>query len=109
MSRQYQVVFMVRDVEEVVSSQSSMLERLGRSSAQAPAESLKRHFSKHLADTKEWLGQQGNMRVLYINHRDAVMHTAREAGRLNEFLGGRLDMGKMTAMIDQSLYRERKS
>lgn len=106
-SLQYEVIFMVRDVEEVVSSQASMLERLGKTESQAPAESLTRHFSKHLADIKEWLGKQANMRVLYIRHRDAVMEPDREAIKINDFLGGRLDVKKMTAKIDPSLYRER--
>ena len=108
MKFQYQVVFMVRDVDEVVSSQASMLERLGKTSSQAPTESLLRHYARHLAEIRAWLDAQPNFRVLYVYHRDAVLNTEREAARLNDFLGGRLDTAKMKAIIDKSLYRERK-
>ncbi len=105
----YRVVFMARDVEEVVRSQSSMLERLGKTTAQAPTETLLRHYSKHLEEIKDWLGKQPNFQVLYINHRDAVMHTEREVKRLNDFLGGKLDTAKMIAIIKPALYRERRA
>ncbi|HEY8241067.1 MAG TPA: sulfotransferase domain-containing protein [Kiritimatiellia bacterium] len=106
---EYRVIFMVRDVEEVVRSQSSMLERLGKTAAQAPADTLNRHYTKHLSEIKEWLGKQANFQVLYVNHREAVMNTEREVGRINEFLGGVLDVAKMIAIIKPALYRERRA
>ena len=109
MKYQYQVVFMVRDVDEVVSSQASMLERLGKTGSQAPTESLLRHYARHLAEIREWLDTQPNFRVLYTYHRDAVLETEREVTKINEFLGGRLDVAKMKAIINKSLYRERKA
>jgi hypothetical protein len=109
MKYDYRIVFMVRDVEEVVRSQASMLKRLGKTDAQAPAETLNRHYAKHLAEIKQWLGAQQNFRVLYINHRDAVMNTEQEVQRINEFLGGGLDVAKMIAIIKPALYRERRA
>lgn len=109
MKYQYQVIFMVRDVDEVVSSQASMLERLGKTGSQAPTESLLRHYARHLAEIREWLDKQPNVRVLYTYHRDAVLETEREVAKINEFLGGRLNVAKMKAIIDKSLYRERRA
>jgi hypothetical protein len=108
MKYRYRIVFMARDVEEVVRSQASMLERLGKTQAQAPTELLLAHYSKHLKEIREWLGSQPNVEVLYVNHRDAVTHTAVEVKRINDFLGGGLDTARMIAIIKPSLYRERK-
>ena len=46
-SERYRIIFMERDMEEVLLSQESMLQRLGRTAA--PREEMKRAYALHLA------------------------------------------------------------
>jgi hypothetical protein len=50
-----------------------------------------------------------NFETLYLGYRDVLADPLREARRINEFLGGRLDVEKMVAVVDPALYRNRKS
>lgn len=105
----YKVIFMVRPVSEVRSSQESMLTRLGRKGAPVSAAQLEKVFSQHLAEIKEWLAKHDTFQVLYVNYHDVLMNPHEEARRINGFLGGSLDVEKMVAAVDPNLYRERKT
>ncbi len=103
----YRVIFMERDLDEVLASQAKMLERLGRQAG--PAEPMKRAFTTHLERLNEWLGRQPHMAVLRVRYRELVQGPAEQAARVREFLGGRPDAGRMAASVDPALYRNRKA
>jgi Sulfotransferase domain len=105
----YKVVFMVRNLDEVIASQSSMLDRMGRHGAPVTNVELKRVFQKHLEQIKDWIGKNKSFEVLFVDHHDLVTNPAKEVERINEFFGGKLDTSKMVAMVDEKLYRERAS
>src|SRR5947209_5605693 len=58
----YRILFMERDLDEVLLSQEKMLQRLGRPAA--PREEMRRAFKVHLHRLHEWLRQQSHMAVL---------------------------------------------
>jgi hypothetical protein len=105
----YQVVFLTRNLDEVIASQSSMLDRLGRQGAPVTTVELKRVFQKHLDDVKAWLARNEAFEVVYIDHHDLVTNPAQAVEQVNAFLGGGLDTEAMLKMVDPSLYRERAS
>jgi hypothetical protein len=45
---------------------------------------------------------------LYVNYNQALAEPAAQAARLNQFLGGGLDEEAMAAVVDPSLYRQRR-
>ena len=47
------------------------------------------------------------MEVLYVHYSDVLEEPARQAERVNRFLGNALDEDKMASMVDPSLYRKR--
>ncbi len=52
--RQYKIVFMTRRMEEILASQSAMLQRRGE--AEGPSDDrMRNYFEKHLADLTPWL------------------------------------------------------
>ena len=104
---EYQVIFMCRPLEEVITSQNRMLERLGREVAPAPQASVVTAFTNHLKEVKKWLAEQPNMSVLYVDYPAVVQQPAVESGRISEFLGQPLNVEFMTAQVEKSLYRER--
>ncbi len=99
----YQVVFMERDTDEILQSQSTMLERDGRSSADK--EVLKRAYQRQLAEAKAWCRSTGAS-LLEVEHGEALSNPAATAAAVNKHLGGRLREGAMAALVDPSLHRE---
>jgi hypothetical protein len=105
-NEKYRVIFMERDMDEMILSQDKMLTRLGKPSA--PAALIKDHFVKHLAKLKDWLAGQPNIQVIYVRYSDLVERPEVESTRVSEFLDRRVDPGPMAKSVDPSLYRNRK-
>jgi len=105
--RRYKIVFMERDLNEVVASQKKMLTRLGKETADQDDIDAKRLFTKHLREIKEWLPKQPNMEVLFVSFNELHDDPTPVIQRLNEFMGGGLDEGVMGSIIDPGLYRNR--
>ncbi|MBN1557172.1 MAG: sulfotransferase family protein [Lentisphaerae bacterium] len=103
----YQVVFMLRDLDEMLASQAAMLARKGESS-KAPDDVLKTHFKKHLDAVRAWLTGQPHIDVLYCRHREVVADPAAAAARLDAFLDVPLDTAAMARAVDPALYRQRR-
>jgi hypothetical protein len=106
-SERYRVIFMERDLGEVLLSQEKMLERLGRKAA--PPEAMRRSYALHLERLHGWLGQQRNLAILRVNYNDLVERPEVEARRVAEFLGGKARVEGMMKAVDPSLYRNRKA
>jgi hypothetical protein len=106
-TERYRVVFMERDLDEVLDSQENMLRRLGRPAA--PRDEMTRAFGLHLTRLHKWLAEQPNFVVLRVGYADVVSHPAEAVGRVNEFLGGVLDAAAARAAVDPSLYRNKKA
>lgn len=104
----YRVVFMERDLAEVLASQRRMLFRNGRQDDISDAE-LMALYQSHLAQVKQMLRQRTGMPVLYLSYNDLIVNPAPGIQQLDRFLGGVLEQGAMRAVVDQTLYRERSS
>lgn len=103
----YRVIFMHRDVGEVLASQAAMLGRLGRRGAELSAGQLAEAFAGQLRRVRAWLAGQAHIAVLDVEHRRVIEDSAGEAARVNRFLGGGLDPTRMAAVVDPALYRQR--
>ena len=104
---QYKVVFMRRDIGEVVASQRKMLERGGKKGAALPDAALMKVFQSQLAKVDAWLKTKPNIQVLDVQHRSLIQDPDPVAQAVNTFLGGGLDTQAMAAVVDPSLYRNR--
>ena len=102
----YRVLFMERDLEEMLASQEKMLARLGRPCA--PREQMKRSYALHLERLHGWLSQQPHFALLRVSYNDLLERPESSARRVSEFLDGRASAEKMAATVDPSLYRNRK-
>jgi hypothetical protein len=103
----YRIIFMERDLDEILVSQEKMLERLGRTAG--PREEMKRAYRLHLERLHEWLARQGNMTVLRVSYNDFVERPREQAERVREFLGNSADLEGMVKTVDPSLYRNRNA
>lgn len=104
---QYQVVFMRRNLSEILASQSKMLERLGKSPGSSGDERMADLFAKHLSEIEQWLARQQNIRVLYMDYTGILTDPSGSAKRLATFVGLPLDVDRMAASVDKSLYRNK--
>jgi hypothetical protein len=106
-THRYRVVFMRRDLDEVLASQKKMLDRHGRAGGQLPAAQMKSLFQQQVDKVLAWAKQQPHVELIEVRYADLIADPAREAGRLNSFLGGALDEAKMAQAVDPTLYRNR--
>lgn len=103
----YRIVFMERDLQEMLTSQEKMLARLGRPAA--PREAMQRAYAQHLERLHEWLARQENLAVLRVGYNDLIEQPEPAARRVAEFLGGRPDVAGMVRTVDLTLYRNRRT
>ena len=105
----YRVVFMRRDLEEVLRSQNKMLARSDAKDPLVPDDKMRRNYEFHLKKVFYSLAHTPNFQALYLDYPDVVAHPLAEAKRINAFLGGRLDVEAMALAVDTGLYRNRQS
>ena len=107
LDRRYRVVFMHRDIEEILASQLKMLIRRGLNKDNYD-QGLCAAFEKHLSDTDNWLRQNHKyFEVLYVRFADVHADPFYQSDRVNNFLGGKLDVAAMAAAVNSDLYRQR--
>lgn len=103
----YQIVFMRRDMTEMLQSQNKMLERLGTGDAAIPDEKIAGLFQQQLDRIMPWLEARTDMRVLYVNYNDVMVHTTEEAQRIAAFLEQDMNATGMQGIVDHDLYRNK--
>lgn len=103
----YQIIFMRRDLDEVVASQNKMLERRGEDNP-IDDKATKDYYLRHLVQVKFLVRNRPNMEMLEVHYRQALDDPRAFARDVAGFLGGGLDVDAMTAVVDENLYRNRK-
>lgn len=104
----FKVIFMQRAMKEVLSSQKKMLGRLGREDDRVEDEKMKKIYQEHLKQVNAWIAKQPNIEVLYVNYNTMLGSPLESLQKVNEFLGGGMDVNVMAGVVDKELYRERK-
>ena len=107
----YKVIFMHRDLHEVMASQSKMLEKRGESQgadADADDDALLTSYQKDVEKTKRLLARRSCFDVLDVDYKAVLDDPAGAAVRIDAFVGGGFDTGAMAAVVDQELYRNRR-
>jgi hypothetical protein len=104
----YKVVFMRRNLHEVLASQTKMLVRRNEES-HSEDEDLLTMYEAHLEKVQFQLRFRPNFEALYVDYSKVVADPAQEAKRIADFVGGGLDAERMAAAVDGSLYRNRRT
>lgn len=106
-SYDYSVVFMRRDLDEVMASQNAMLAARGEARG-ADDDRMRQHYEAHLAQVERFLARRRCFTTLTVPYAGVVASPHAEAARINTFLGGRLDVARMAAIAESALYRNRR-
>ena len=104
---EYRVIFMRRAIEQIVTSQNKMLERLGQKVPNAPQRVVTSAFNDHLKKVQKWLSEQPNISVLYVDYAAVLANPQQEAAKIAQFVGYEFDLATMIAEVEPSLHRER--
>ncbi len=104
---EYRVIFMRRDLDEVLASQKVMLQRSGKQGAQISDDELKKLFKEQLDKFDQWVAARKNFSILPVDYKDMITAPRPQCERINGFLGGAIDCDAATAAVDPSLYRNR--
>jgi hypothetical protein len=102
----HRVIFMQRDMSEVLRSQARMLQSRGKAGSRLTSEQLAGVFEKQLQRAKKYL-QDGNGEVLFVQYACCVGDPNSMARLVNRFLSGILCETQMALAVDHNLYRER--
>ena len=103
----YRVIFMERDISEVLASQRKMLQRRGKKSGGNLSDTqLGKIFEYQVREVKRLLGRR-NIPSLYVSYLAALQRPMKIAEKIGEFLAEDLDVCAMAAAIDPDLYRQR--
>jgi hypothetical protein len=103
----YKVLFMSRNLREIVASQNKMLVRRGERN-DTPDERAVQLLDEQVRDARFFL-RRPQFDVLELNYGEMLNSSRPEAQRIAEFLGQRLDIDKMAQVVDVQLYRNRST
>ena len=99
---------MRRDLDEVLTSQKKMIDRLDQGDTSAEDEAMKEAFRNDIVRVRLYCKNRSNFELIEVNYKTAVEDPAEVARSVNAFLGGTLDEAAMREAVDASLYRNRK-
>ena len=104
---EYKVIFMRRNMDEILASQAAMLGRSGKSGGDISDQELSSKFIGHLTQTEAWLEQQSNFKVLYVKYNHLLESPHENIKKIINFMNHVLNVDKMLDVIDPKLYRQR--
>jgi len=102
----YRVIFLHRDLDEILRSQTKMLERRGEDAGPDDGH-MRQLYAEHLAETARELADRSCFEVLDVRHRDTISDPETTARRIDRFLEGDHDVEAMAAVVNPDMYRNR--
>jgi hypothetical protein len=104
----YRVIFMERDINEILTSQRSMLKRMGkRTREDAYPYTLAKQFETMVEKARQWATRQPNVQIIYVSHREVIEAPFVQAIRITEFLDYEVLPELMAKAVDPDLHREK--
>ena len=105
-SNAYDIVFMRRDLDEILASQNKMIAHRGAEDT-TNDETMKELYRSDIARARVLVQRNPQFRMLEVRYTDVINDAKGVASEVNAFLGGHLDEQKMCAVVDPNLYRNR--
>ena len=99
----YKVIFMTRDLNEVVASQQKMI---GKDPKTYPVQ-LINNYKNLINSVETWHHDQPGVELLEINYKDVLESPEKILDTLEDFIGISLNKLEASNCVDKSLYRNR--
>lgn len=106
-SNRYRVIFMRRDLAEVLASQAKMLDRRDEEHDASDDEMIA-GYRAHLDKVAFQLRYRKQFDALWLDYAEVVADPEGQARRIDAFLGGGLDVRTMAEAVDPALYRNKR-
>jgi hypothetical protein len=105
----YRIIFIERELDEVLASQTDMLIRHGEPVEDSPAHRsrLRTEYARQIDRVKELLASRPETRTLFLHRDDVFGGPDAAADRINRFLGGKYNSAAMAAQVNPALNRKR--
>lgn len=100
--RKYKVIYMMRDIDEVMDSMEKMSGPIDR-------EKEKPIFEKLNSFSVKLMEERDDVDYIIVNYRDVIKNPTEEIKKLNQFLGGMLNVESAARAVDPNLYRNVKN
>ena len=104
----YKVLFMRRNMEEMLDSQRAMLVRRGEVTDRVDDHEMARLFEEHLIDLYAWMDAKSNVRYLEVDYNAVLKDPFYWVEKIQQFLDIKLDVAGMISVVDPALYRQRQ-
>jgi tetratricopeptide (TPR) repeat protein len=101
----YRILFMEREMDEILASQDSMLARLGKPTQ--PGADIGKAYRQQVRHAKTWLTGRG-IPAMSVSYADLVHRPDEALPPLAAFLGVPEKLAAMRAVIDPTLHRARR-
>jgi hypothetical protein len=106
-SYNYKIIFMRRNMVEVLKSQQIMLGKEKEAEANIFPVKLNDAFEKQLRKVEDWIEAQANVEILNVNYADVVENPEDEFEAILGFLNVKGNVDKMKNMVSKKLYRNK--
>jgi hypothetical protein len=109
----YKIIFMNRNLNEVLASQKKMMKRRGekhngsQTLQKVSDEEMKQTFENHLQKIKTFLENQPNIQILELKYNQVVSDPQSATEKISKFFNNELDIKKMTSVVNPKLYRNK--
>ncbi len=103
--KQYHVLLIERDLEEIFASQKAMLDR--HEAAVHDPSTLRPAYERLLRQSRQMLTASPQARSLRLSHRWLIANPVAAAQTIADFLGRPMDTAAMAACVDTKLHRQR--
>ncbi|KAA3617743.1 MAG: sulfotransferase family protein [Calditrichaeota bacterium] len=102
----FKIIFMQRNMQEILASQNKMLLRSGKSIGQDNRQ-FEILFNSEIIKCKDWLKNQKNIDTINVSYNQIMETPFPICQSINNFLEKSLNLDGMVNAIDKSLYRNK--
>jgi len=99
----YKVIFMNRDIGEVIKSQQKMI---GKNQDVLPVK-LFEAYNKQLNQVETWKQKEPGVELIYVDYTEVLNETDKVIQKINAFVGLDLNTEVMASCVDRTLYRNK--
>jgi predicted AlkP superfamily phosphohydrolase/phosphomutase/tetratricopeptide (TPR) repeat protein len=99
----YKIIFMTRDLNEVVKSQQIMR----RKDPDALPVKLFESYKKILKGVKVWANKEPGVELIYIDYKDVLNNVEDVVSKVTSFVGVDMNGKEMAKCVDKTLYRNK--
>lgn len=107
LTENYDMIFIKRDLDEVLVSQKKMMARRKSDDSGISDEKMKQYFEDHLGIIENWLEQRQNINTLFLQFDNLIQMPELTVKKMVDFLHIKsgANIKKMAACVDKKLYR----